>query len=110
MSTGLLPQGDAAASSCIRKYRHLSRISYLFARRVERKGNVMTRVLCPVGADAKGEPLNETFVIEDIKLKAIGSPTEVPTSGTQSNHAALEEAYPKADEFPLRAERGAGRS
>ena len=51
--------------------------SYLFARRVERKGNVMTRVLFPAGADAKGEPVNETFVIEDIKLKAIGSPTEV---------------------------------
>jgi hypothetical protein len=77
MSTELLSQGDAAASSCIRKYRHLSGISYLFARRVERKGNVMTTVLFPVGADGKGEPVNETFVIEDIKLKAIGSPTEV---------------------------------
>jgi hypothetical protein len=37
----------------------------------------MTRVLFPVGADANGEPVNETFVIEDIKLNAIGSPTEV---------------------------------
>jgi hypothetical protein len=77
MSTEQLSQADAAASSCIRKYRHLSRINYFSARRVERKRDVMARVLFSAEVDAKGEPVNETFVIEDIKLKPIGSPTEV---------------------------------
>jgi hypothetical protein len=37
----------------------------------------LIRVPFPARPGAEGEPVNETFVIEEIKLKAIGSPAEV---------------------------------
>jgi hypothetical protein len=40
-------------------------------------GRALIRVLFAVRPGAKGEPVNETFVIEDMKLNAIGSPAEV---------------------------------
>jgi hypothetical protein len=66
VSSKLLSPGDAVGSSCI---------TSIDTRAGSGRGFSLRAVARPTGI--KGEPVNETFVIEEIKLKAIGSPAEV---------------------------------
>jgi hypothetical protein len=57
--------------------------------RIDGRGNGLIHSLFQSEPLEKECPMNETFTIEDIKLKALGSPTEI-----SSRHAAPEAAMP----------------